>query len=225
MKSSTLEWPELVSRLKFPLLGLDEVGRGCLAGPVMSCSVLWKSPEDGLVLEDWFSEIRDSKSLSERQREKLAEKIQSRWVCKMGSASVEEIDRLNILQASLLSMARSLEGWQGPSPTLLVDGNQRIRPQHFEWAGISGGSHWEQHTLIGGDAQSPLIAAASIVAKVHRDRLMKEIEADFPGYGFASHKGYGSEFHRNALIRLGVTPWHRKSFSGVKELVGSAARA
>ncbi|MEI7974304.1 MAG: ribonuclease HII [Bdellovibrio sp.] len=211
--------------MKFPLVGLDEVGRGCLAGPVMSCAILWKSPEDAIVPEDWFSEIRDSKRLSERQRERLAEKIQSRWVCRMGSASVEEIDRLNILQASLLSMARTLKGWDGPSPTLLIDGNQKIRQQHFEWTGLSGGSQWEQYTLIGGDAQSPLIAAASIVAKVHRDRLMKALEKEFPGYGFASHKGYGSEFHRKALAKLGVTLWHRKSFSGVKELVSSSARA
>lgn len=175
--------------------GVDEVGRGCLAGPVVACAVIL--PESG-----YPDGIDDSKRLSPEKREWLSERIRGcalAWA--VGTASVEEIDSINILRASLLAMKRAV-GALAPAPhALLIDGRDRI-----EWTG-------HQRALIGGDRLSVSIAAASILAKVYRDRLMADLDTLYPGYDFAGHKGYGSRAHRQALQSLGLTPLHRKSFS------------
>ncbi len=177
--------------------GVDEVGRGPLAGPVVAAAVL---------LPDGFQPdgINDSKKLSARQRGAAFERI-----CReaagigLGVIDAEIIDRINILQASLLAMATAIDQLD-PSPDyLLVDGNQPVkRPIR-------------QTTLIRGDSRSVSIAAASIVAKVTRDRLMEDYHRLYPAYGFARHKGYPTRAHREALQTLGGCPIHRRSFNGV----------
>ena len=183
--------------------GVDEVGRGPLAGAVVAAAVILdpSRPIDGLA---------DSKVLSEGRREELFALITERalaWA--VGRAEVEEIDRINILQASLQAMARAVEELVPLPDHVLVDGNCCPRlccPVDF---------------VIGGDATVPAISAASIVAKVLRDREMIRLEAAYPGYGFASHKGYGTKQHLAALERLGPTPIHRRTFAPVRRLLES----
>jgi ribonuclease HII len=194
-----------------PIVGVDEVGRGCLAGPVFAAAVCLKSDSSNHFLTD-------SKLISEKRREEFAPLIIAEHWTGIGSASVEEIDELNILQASLLAMQRAvleLEKQMGVrSGHILVDGNQRI--PYFER---------QQTTVIKGDLRCLPISAASIVAKVARDTLMRELSKDFPVYGFESHKGYGSEAHRKAISIHGPISHHRKSFSGVREYVAQFAHA
>ncbi len=175
--------------------GIDEVGRGCLAGPVVACALIL--PESG-----YPDGIRDSKQLDPEKREILSEKIRAcalAW--SIGIGTVEEIDSINILQANRLAMKRAVESLAPAPHAVLIDGRDRIEITI------------PQHTVIGGDRLSVSIAAASIVAKVYRDRLMADLDAIYPGYGFAGHKGYGSPDHRRAIQNLGQTPLHRKSFS------------
>ncbi len=168
---------------------------GCLAGPVVAAAVI-------LRLEDIPRKIDDSKALTALQRVKLDIEIRKRAVAfAIGSASVEEIDTINILQAARLAMARAVRALAILPDLLLIDG--RFRIDH----------DCEQLTLIKGDHLSVSIGAASIIAKVHRDTLMAEMDSHFPGYGFAKHKGYGSHFHRVCLMEKGPSPIHRKSFS------------
>ncbi len=187
----------LVDRL---VAGVDEVGRGCLFGPVVAAGVIL--PPDG-----WQSlenaGVTDSKKLTANQRERLVQLIRSQAIdCKIGIASVAEIDRLNILQASLLAMRRSLLKLS-PQPELcLVDGNQRI-------PGLS----LPQETIVQGDSQCLAIAAASIVAKVWRDRLIVRLADIYPEYDLINNKGYGTKAHKNALALYGASPQHRLSFS------------
>lgn len=185
------------------VVGLDEVGRGCLAGPVVAGAVILASDE----LND---ELTDSKLLSEAQRESQAERIRAVHPFGIGFASVEEIDRINILQASLLAMRRALEELEAKlgqkASHLLIDGTFRI----------PGIAH-PQTTFVKGDLRVAPISAASVVAKVHRDRWMKEIALSHPHYGFAEHKGYASPQHKKAIHAHGPCEWHRRSFSGVKE--------
>lgn len=192
-----------------PVVGLDEVGRGCLAGPVFAAAVIFRS-EKGL------KEIKDSKLLSESRREALSSLILEEHHVGIGSASVEEIDQINILQASFLAMRRALEKLAIEDACLLVDGHMKI-------PGLDG---FEQHPIVKGDTRVKLIGAASIVAKVARDRLMKELGEEFPHYGFEVHKGYATLQHREGIQRHGPCVWHRKSFAGVKEyLLGAEARS
>ncbi len=178
------------------IAGLDEVGRGCLAGPVVAAAVVF-SPEkipQGLM---------DSKKLSAAQRERLDVEIRQLALgFAIGVGEVEEIDTINILNASKNAMVRAVDGIKTVKPDfLLVDGNFKIPhalPQKF---------------IIKGDQISVSIAAASIIAKVYRDNLMREFESLYPGYHFAQHKGYGSEAHRRAMQEKGITPIHRKTFS------------
>jgi len=175
--------------------GIDEVGRGCLAGPVVACALVL--PESG-----YPEGIRDSKQLDPDKREVLSEKIRAcalSWA--IGIGTVEEIDSINILQANRLAMKRAVEALSPAPHAVLIDGRDRIEIL------------CHQQTVIGGDRLSVSIAAASIVAKVYRDRLMADFDALYPGYGFAGHKGYGSADHRRAIQALGQTPLHRKSFS------------
>lgn len=181
--------------------GVDEVGRGALAGPVVAAAVIL-DPErvpDGL---------DDSKRLPAKRRETLAAEIRSTALC-WGVARVEpdEIDRINILRASLAAMLRAVGGLLPCAEHLLVDGNVAIPG----WAG-------PQLQIVGGDGRSASIAAASILAKVERDRIMRDYDADLPGYDFASHVGYGTRAHRDAIERLGPSPIHRRTFRGVLQL-------
>jgi ribonuclease HII len=153
--------------------------------------------------------LRDSKQLSAARRELLARQIRGRsmaWA--IAAASVEEIDRLNILQASLLAMRRAIEALEPAAEFALIDGNRLPRLAI------------EAHAVVGGDALEPAISAASILAKHHRDRLMSELDLDFPGYGFAEHAGYPTPRHLERLRALGPCPAHRRSFAPVRALLG-----
>jgi ribonuclease HII len=183
------------------IAGVDEAGRGPLAGDVVAAAVILDPlrPIEGLC---------DSKKLSAERREELALLIRERALAwSVASASVAEIDELNILQASLLAMQRAVQVLDPQPEFVLVDGNQLPR-----W-------RYASDAVIGGDDLVPAIAAASILAKVHRDRALLELETLYPGYSFASNKGYGTAAHLQALENLGVTPVHRRSFAPVKKLL------
>lgn len=187
-----LLWPRIHA-------GVDEAGRGPLAGPVIAAAVILDPahPIDGLA---------DSKLLSPARREVLAVLIRARaraW--SVGRAEVDEIDRLNILQASLLAMARAIAALPQRPELVLIDGNQLPILD------------CPARAIVGGDALVPAISAASILAKVARDQEMVEMDKLYPGYGFARHKGYPTQAHLAALDSLGITPIHRKSFSPVRE--------
>lgn len=181
--------------------GVDEVGRGPLAGPVVAAAVILDParPIEGLA---------DSKKLSEARRDALAPIIRERalaWA--LGRAEVEEIDRINILQASLLAMRRAVLGLSTAPEFALIDGNRCPELPCLSEA------------VVKGDSRVAVISAASIIAKVARDREMVELDAQYPGYGLAGHKGYPSPAHLAALERLGVTPIHRRSFGPVRRLL------
>ena len=181
--------------------GVDEAGRGPLAGPVVAAAVILDDlkPIPGLA---------DSKTLSARQRERLSEAIHARALCfSVAHASVEEIDQLNILQATLLAMRRAVMGLRLKPHKVLVDGNRLPTLDIMAEA------------VVQGDRKVPAISAASILAKVARDRWCLEIDAEYPLYGFAAHKGYGTAQHLAALQRHGATPWHRRSFSPVAKVL------
>lgn len=176
--------------------GVDEAGRGPLAGPVVAAAVVL----DGRPIRG----LRDSKRLVPAERERLAEVIRRRAVAwAVAEASVEEIDRLNVLHASRLAMRRAVERLRVAPSVVLVDGR---------WGLVLD---YPQRTVVHGDATVACIAAASILAKVERDRVMLELDRLYPGYGFAQHKGYACASHLEALRRLGPSPAHRRSFSPV----------
>ncbi|GMQ87142.1 MAG: ribonuclease HII [Gammaproteobacteria bacterium] len=186
------------------LAGVDEVGRGPLAGPVVAAAVILdpERPIEGL---------RDSKKLTERRREVLAQQIRERALAwSLGRAEVHEIDEINILQASLLAMQRAVAGLALAPELVLVDGNRC--PQ----------LDYPSQAVVRGDALVPAISAASIIAKVSRDREMTELDNSYPGYGLAKHKGYPSKAHLEALQTLGVTPVHRRSYAPVRRLLEAA---
>ncbi len=183
------------------LAGVDEVGRGPLAGDVVAAAVILDpaAPVAGL---------RDSKKIPARRREALAGEIRTHALAwSLGRASVAEIDELNILQASLLAMRRAVEGLAPQPDYVLVDGNRL--------------PHWPypSEPVVGGDDRVPAIAAASILAKVQRDAELVALDQQYPGYGFAAHKGYPTRAHLDALRTLGVTPVHRRSFAPVRALL------
>lgn len=192
--------------------GVDEVGRGPLAGPVVAAAV---------ILPAGFShaEIKDSKMLSAAQREKLAPLIQQAAVSwALGIVDVEGIDRLNILRASLTAMAQALGGLSVAPDCALIDGNQKIPLEVLAAYGFTL-LPLTQRTIVKGDQLCMSIAAASIVAKVARDKMMVDYDRQYPEYGFAGHKGYGSAAHLAALRRYGPTPIHRRSFKPVRDLL------
>jgi ribonuclease HII len=183
------------------LAGVDEVGRGPLAGDVVAAAVILdpKRPIEGL---------RDSKKLTEARRQELAGIIRDRALAwSLGRASVAEIDTLNILQASLLAMHRAVQALDPQPGYVLVDGNRLPR-----W-------DYAAEPVVRGDDRVPAIAAASILAKGQRDAELVELEKQYPGYGFAAHKGYPTRAHLEALQALGVTPVHRRSFAPVRALL------
>ena len=194
------------ARADGPVAGIDEAGRGPWAGPVVAAAVVFRRRPGRSLART----IDDSKVLSRTCREAAFAALAGSARIGVGIASVEEIDRLNILQATLLAMARALDAL-GPVPALaLVDGNALpVLP-----CPVQG--------LVGGDALSLSIAAASIVAKVTRDRLMMDLAEDFPGYGWRTNVGYGTPEHRAALARLGPCHHHRTSFRPVREATPGA---
>lgn len=176
--------------------GVDEAGRGPWAGPVVAAAVILRTQVP--------PGLNDSKKLSAARREALFEALQaSDALIGVGQASVAEIDALNILQATHLAMTRAVEALPQPPGHVLVDGNRLPR-----WA-------WPSTAIIGGDALEPAISAASIIAKVTRDRLMQALDAAFPAYGWASNQGYGTAAHAAALAKHGPSPHHRTSFRPV----------
>ncbi|MCX7120920.1 MAG: ribonuclease HII [Gammaproteobacteria bacterium] len=181
------------------IAGVDEAGRGPLAGPVVAAAVIL-NPADFIV------DLADSKLLTEKKRELLYPEIIKRALSYgIGQASVAEIDSMNILQATLLAMRRAVTQLSVTPDQVWVDGNQDPR------------CDYPTRLIIGGDALEPCISAASILAKVTRDRLMYELDAQYPGYGLAKHKGYGTKIHMAALKSLGATECHRQSFRPVRE--------
>ena len=194
----------------YPVAGVDEVGRGCLFGEVVAAAVIL--PIDQLAcLEDLG--VTDSKKLSPQRREKLDLLIREVAIaCAIGTASVEEIDEMNILAASLLAMERAITKLTPQPKHCLIDGNQLLR---FKLIATI-----PQTTVIKGDSLSISIAAASIIAKVWRDRCMVELAEIYTGYDIATNKGYGTAKHRQAIAQLGYSDLHRKTFK-IKEVVSS----
>jgi len=183
------------------IAGVDEVGRGPLAGPVTACAVRLLP---GLVP----SGLNDSKALTARRREELFDAIMGMAEVSIAHASVAEIDELNILRASHLAMVRALQGLPTPPDYALIDGN--LMPRDMPCAG---------EPIIKGDALSLSIAAASIVAKVTRDRIMVDLAQQHPGYGWDRNAGYPTKEHQLALLNLGVTTHHRRSFKPVHNIL------
>lgn len=193
--------PELIDYpSSLPTAGVDEVGRGALFGPVVAAAVIL--PEE--VLEHLASSgVKDSKRLTEKRRCNLATQILAAALdCKIGMASVREIDRLNILQASLLAMKRAVMKLKPKPDLVLVDGNQEIRDLFIP-----------QRTIVKGDSKCLAIAAASIVAKVWRDTLIMRLAKKYPVYDLTNNKGYGTKKHKQGIVNYGVSPQHRLSFS------------
>lgn len=185
---------EAQSRGYLRVCGIDEAGRGPLAGPVCAAAVILP---DGLEIEG----LNDSKKLTEKKREALFDVITARAEAYgIGWASEQEIDQVNILQATFLAMARAVEALSLPADFALVDGN-RMPP-----LSIPG------ETIVKGDGKAACIAAASVLAKVSRDRALRELDQRHPEYGFAQHKGYGTKAHYAAIKQYGLLPEHRRSF-------------
>jgi len=181
--------------------GIDEAGRGPLAGPVVAAVVVVSSGQQ-------IRGVRDSKQLSARRREQLAKDIRAQAIAwSLGQAEAGEIDALNILQATMLAMRRAVEGLDFAPAQLRFDGNRA--PDMPDYSG-------ELETVIGGDRICVAISAASILAKVHRDQVMMTLDDQFPRYGFARHKGYPTAQHRDALAEFGPCPAHRRSFRPVR---------
>ncbi|GAB6052091.1 ribonuclease HII [Magnetospira thiophila] len=191
----------LAARFGAPVAGVDEVGRGPWAGPVVACAVILdptRLPEG----------LDDSKKLTAKRRDALFEPILATAQVGLGAATVEEIDALNILQATFLAMCRAVAALPEVPAATLIDGN-RIPPA----------LPCPAEAVVGGDGRSLSIAAASIIAKVTRDRLMTQLDADWPGYGWAANAGYGTKAHQAGLARLGLTPHHRRSFAPIRKML------
>ena len=174
--------------------GVDEVGRGCLAGPVTAAAVILKNP---------ISELKDSKQISPSKREALSETIKEQSIFSFASISNNKIDEINIHQATLLAMQEAIISLPITPDLVYVDG--KFTPD----------VEVNCKAVVGGDKLIPEISAASIIAKVHRDNFMKKLDKQYPIYDFAKNKGYGTAHHLNALKKSGYTSWHRKSFKGV----------
>ncbi len=183
------------------IAGVDEVGRGPLAGPVTAAAVI-------LDPNDIPEGLNDSKALSAKRREALSDQIMSRAQVCIAHASVEEIDEINILRASHLAMERAIAGLAQVPDEVLIDGNM-----------IPRGLSLPAQAIIKGDARSLSISAASIVAKICRDRVMWDLAQHYPGYGWETNAGYPSKSHKAALQNLGVTPHHRRSFKPVHNIL------
>lgn len=202
MKYEPYDWQGLQAKY---VIGVDEVGRGCLAGPVYAGAVI-------LNLDKPTIQFKDSKTLSPKRRAVLADEIRSEHRAAVGFATVEEIEKLNILWAALLAMKRSVLNLGIPESDwknchILVDGNKAIPDLPY----------FKQTCLVKGDQRASPVAAASILAKVERDEKITEIGKTFPQYGFAENKAYGTAEHMQAIEKFGPCPEHRSKFAGVKE--------
>lgn len=191
-------------------IGVDEAGRGPLAGPVVAAAVILSKPRP--------AGLDDSKKLSRDKRAVLEEQIKRRCRWAVGLADVEEIDRLNIFGATMLAMTRAvsavladLDSFAADGLEVLVDGNLTPQGRHPDWC-------WPARPIVGGDALEPCISAASIIAKEHRDRMMRGFAEEFPHYGWEKNAGYGTPAHLEALRRHGPTPLHRRSFAPVAQM-------
>ena len=183
------------------IAGIDEAGRGPLAGPVVAAAVILLSKIN-------IPELNDSKKLSPKKREELFPKIQEMSVAfSVAVIDQEVIDEINILQATRLAMKKAVETLKITPGLLLIDGNQKIDSNLNQWA------------IVKGDSRSLTIAAASVLAKVTRDRIMDDYHKLYPQYGFDRHKGYGTKIHRNQIQEYGPCPVHRKTFKGVSEYI------
>jgi ribonuclease HII len=185
---------------KTRVVGVDEVGRGCLSGPVIVAAVVIPPGVEPLPL------VRDSKKLSAKQREQICVALRANYEFKLGAASVKEIDRINILHATLLAMQRALTRLR-PYDHALIDGRFPSQPALQPYS-----------TVIKGDQHSYAIACASIIAKVTRDRLMAKLAAHYPGYAWEKNAGYGTKAHLAGMQAHGLTPFHRHSFAPVRAL-------
>ena len=188
-----------LKNLKTPHIGVDEVGRGCLAGPVCAAAVILEPSLN--------SSYKDSKSLTSKDRKKLSDEIHKNHQVGIGFATVEEIDQINILQASLLAMKRAVLKLKRDQGGVLVDG------KHI----IPNLNNFMQIPIIKGDSLISSIAAASIVAKHFRDQWMKDLDQEYAGYDLGRNKGYGTAEHKRLIQEKGPSPLHRRSFKGVKE--------
>ncbi|WP_417250214.1 ribonuclease HII [Celeribacter sp.] len=186
------------------IAGVDEVGRGPLAGPVVAAAV-W------LPMDAVPEGLNDSKALTEKRRLVLYEQIMEVGDVSIAQATVEEIDEINILQASLLAMERAVAGLKTPADYVLVDGNK-----------IPAAFGLDAEAVVKGDARSVSIAAASIIAKTWRDRLMVDLAQQHPGYGWEKNAGYGTKAHMEGLRNIGVTPHHRRSFKPIHNILYQA---
>ncbi len=207
----TLEWELNLWRQGYHFVaGLDEVGRGAWAGPVYAAAVVF--PHDCPELETALAGVRDSKQLTAAQRTRLVEPIQaSALAVGIGQASCEDVDRFGVAQASFMAMRAALDSLELCPDYLLIDAFRL--PDTF----------LPQQGIIKGDCCSLSIAAASIVAKVARDRVLDDLDGQYPGYGFAHNKGYGTPEHRQALTELGLCPIHRKSWRPARALCDEGA--
>ncbi len=198
-----MSWPNMDFRSfsPQPVVGVDEAGRGCLAGPVFAGAVILNFPQL----------FKDSKQISAKQRQIMAEEIKKQHRFSIGTASVQEIETLNIHQASLLAMKRAVEGLNLTQGHILVDGAFPIPSL----------PHISQTPIIQGDRRFAPISAGGILAKTERDKLLLKYSQQYPQYGFEKHKGYATKSHREAVKKYGPCPIHRKSFSKVKEFINS----
>ncbi len=196
--------------MKGTILGIDEVGRGCLAGPVVAACVAIDWQNLSRIQElDTKIPLRDSKKMTRKQRKEASEVLREAVLgFGIGEVSAQDIDEMNILQATFLAMKRAVDHLAHSErvpdlslATYLIDGNAKV-------PGVS----WNQTTVIGGDDKIFSIAAASILAKEYRDSLLEEFDTAYPEYGFAQHKGYGTKLHYAAIAKHGITPLHRKTF-------------
>jgi ribonuclease HII len=222
MKIATFEKEKALQNEGYHIIaGVDEVGRGPLAGPVVTAACVIKDIADFDVVidEGMWKLVRDSKKLSEKQREEVFEFIREKFYLGIGKCSPKAIDEINILQATLLAMKKSVEALEkdidknnayqdAQKMIVMIDGNQLI-PNFTR----------EQVCVTQGDNISKSIAAASIIAKVARDKIISQYDKKYPEYEFARHKGYGTKIHMEALEKYGATPIHRKSFKPVKNVL------
>ncbi len=191
------------------VIGIDEVGRGPLAGPVVSCGVIYNSYE----ILDTNIPITDSKKLTIKQRLelfKLFKQLKKKNILEyyLGLATVEEIDQINILEATKLSMKRVIDRFNNPNTSIIIDGNIKLDYKNKN-----------EKSVIGGDKISLSIATASIIAKIHRDRIMSILGNKYPHFGWKNNAGYGTKKHIDAIKEMGVTNCHRKTFEPIKSLI------
>ena len=183
-----------------PVAGVDEVGRGPLAGPVVAAAVI-------IDINNIPDGINDSKRLSKKNRLEISDEIKKYSIYSIAEASVKEIDKINILQASLLAMKRAIEGLSKKPMTVLVDG--KFKPK----------TNFTTHSIIKGDTKSLSVAASSIIAKVYRDNLMTDFSKKYPVYLWEKNAGYGTKEHLLAIKKCGITPIHRKSFKPIHNIL------